>query len=205
MLQYRTIDSATLELLKKFQAVSEFKDMRLVGGTSLALQIGHRISIDLDFFGEHNLPEFKITNILSKIGETKLVHKTNSILVYSIDGIKVDIVNYPYKWIEQAIVEEDIILAGMKDIAAMKLSAVTGRGTKKDFIDIYFLLRNFSLPEQLELYSEKYPQGSQFMVLKSLSYFKDADLEKTPTMLIDVSWEDIKNRISKEVLNLNYK
>lgn len=205
MLQYRTIDSATLELLKKFQAVSEFKEMRLVGGTSLALQIGHRVSIDLFFFGEHNLTESKITNLLSKIGEAKLIHKTNSILVYSIDGIKVDIVNYPYKWIDQAIVEEDIILAGLKDIAAMKLSAVTGRGTKKDFIDIYFLLQNFSLSQQLELYSEKYPQGSQFMVLKSLSYFTDADLEKSPIMLIDVSWEDIKNRISMEVLNLNYK
>ena len=168
------------------------------------MQIGHRLSIDLDFFGRHNLSEFEITNILSRIGETKLIHKTNSILVYSVNNIKVDIVNYPYKWIDQALTIDGISLAGLKDIAAMKLSAITGRGSKKDFIDIYFLLQKFSLKEQLELYIKKYPQGSGLIVLKSLSFFDDAEIEKQPKMLINISWNKIKQRIQTEILILKY-
>ncbi len=204
MLQYRTIHTQTLELLNSIQSVPEFKSLRLVGDTSLALQIGHRFSIDLDFFGSHDLSEFEITNILSHIGETKLLHKTNSILVYSVNNIKVDIVNYPYKWIEQALTTDGLILAGLKDIAAMKLSAVTGRGSKKDFIDICFLLKEFSLKQQLELYLNKYPQGSELMVLKSLSYFDDAEIEKQPKMFIEISWEEIKKKIKQEVRGFDF-
>ena len=199
MLQYKTVNAKTLEFLRKIQAIEEFNPLRLVGGTSLALQIGHRISVDLDFFGEHNLPEFKISSLLSNIGNTKLIHKTNSILIYSIEGVKVDIVNYPYKWLEDAVSVEGIKLAGLKDIAAMKLSAVTGRGSIKDFIDIWFLLQYFPLSEQLELFKEKYPQATLLMVLKSLSYFEDAEKEKPPKMIKQMKWENLKDTLRKEI------
>ena len=97
-----------------------------------------------------------------------------------------------------------MILAGLKDIAAMKLSAVTGRGSKKDFIDICFLLKEFSLKQQLELYLNKYPQGSELMVLKSLSYFDDAEIEKQPKMFIEISWEEIKKKIKQEVRGFDF-
>jgi len=199
MLQYKTVNAKTLEFLRKIQAIEEFNPLRLVGGTSLALQIGHRISVDLDFFGEHNLPEFKISSLLSNIGNTKLIHKTNSILIYSIEGVKVDIVNYPYKWLEDAVSVEGIKLAGLKDIAAMKLSAVTGRGSIKDFIDIWFLLQYFPLSEQVELFKEKYPQATLLMVLKSLSYFEDAEKEKPPKMIKQMKWENLKDTLRKEI------
>jgi hypothetical protein len=81
------------------------------------------------------------------------------------------------------------------DIAAMKLNAIAGRGSRKDFIDLYFLLRSYSISEMMEFYQRKYPDGSAFLVLKSLSYFDDAEADVQPRMLANVEWRDIKNKI----------
>ena len=89
-----------------------------------------------------------------------------------------------------------------KDIAAMKLSAIAGRGSKKDFIDLYFLLEKFSLAEILSFYTQKYHDGSVFMVQKSLTHFEDADLQQQPKMFLDFDWETCKQKIIEEVLKL---
>lgn len=201
MLYYRTINTKTLELLKRLQNIPEFSDLRLVGGTSLALQLGHRISIDLDLFGLLSSDIFSISKKLDEIGTVKILNKTENINVYIIDGIKVDIVNYHYKWLELPVEQDGLILADQKDIAAMKLAAITGRGTKKDFIDLYFLFQHFTLKQMLEFYNQKYFDGSEFLVLKSLSYFDDADKEIMPNMLVFIDWEHIKNTIKKELNN----
>lgn len=200
MLHYQTIDSKTLELLKKIQKIDIFKNLRLVGGTSLALQIGHRISIDIDLFGNIKADRLDITSSLHDIGDLKSIHFTKNISIYSLDNVKVDIVNYPYPWLETSINNEGIVLAGLKDIAAMKLAAIMGRGTKKDFIDIFFLLKKYSLTDLLKFYTDKYNDGSVLLVLKSLAYFDDADLDIMPKMLIKTDWETIKSSIR---LNLN--
>ncbi len=192
MLHYETIHSSTLELLKKLISIKELSKLRLVGGTSLALQIGHRISVDLDLFGELEADRYTLSSILSKVGEFKKINETENILVCSIDGIKVDIVNYPYKWLEEIYWGDDIPLAGQKDIGAMKLAAIAGRGSKKDFVDFYFLLQKFKLNDILQFYNKKYPDGSNFLVLKSLSYFNDAENEMDPNMIIDTKWSDVK-------------
>jgi len=165
MLYYRTIDSKILELLKEIQKIDLFKDLRLVGGTSLALQIGHRISVDIDLFGKLDADRISIISELKKIGEVKTLHYTDSINVFIVNGIKVDIVNYPYPWLNTVINQDNLNLAGIKDIAAMKLAAIIGRGTMKDFIDLYFLLKQFSLNQILEFYKQKYKDGSVFLVL----------------------------------------
>lgn len=199
MLHYQTIDAKTLELLKNIQEISIFNKLRLVGGTSLALQIGHRLSIDLDLFGKLNADEISITNELSKIGNFKIINTSENIKVFLINDIKVDIVNYPYEWIDDAIYKDDLVLASIKDIAAMKLAAITGRGTKKDFIDFYFLLKRYSLEQLIELYKQKYPDNSIFMLLKSIPYFDDAEIDINPKMLIDTKWEQVKTSILHEV------
>ena len=98
MLFYNTIYPETLELLKRIQSENVFSELRLVGGTSLALQIGHRISIDLDLFGSLNTDIIQIDKTLSALGELEVLHRTNNINIYSVDSIKVDIVNYHYPW-----------------------------------------------------------------------------------------------------------
>lgn len=195
MLYYQTIDSKTLELLKSLQNIPDFEDLRLVGGTSLALQYGHRKSIDIDLFGNLKSDEYEISKKLNQIGIVIQLQKSKNINIYSINGIKVDIVNYHYKWLLEPLRENDLILAHPKDIGAMKLAAIVGRGTKKDFVDLYFLLQEYSLTQLLEFYSQKYHDGSKFLVLKSLSYFDDADSDIDPVMLKPISWEKVKNYI----------
>ncbi len=198
MLHFETIDAPTLELMNKIMAVPLFSPFRLVGGTALALQTGHRKSVDLDFFGPCLLEERELTEELSNIGSIIWLNKLKNIKSLSVNGIKVDFVNYSYPWLSGLIQEENVRIASKKDIAAMKLAAITGRGAKKDFIDLYFLLQEFSLSEMLSMYEAKYIDGSAFMVLKSLVYFDDAENDEMPVMLKPVTWQIIKQTIEKQ-------
>jgi hypothetical protein len=199
MLYYTTIDSTTLELLKRLLAIPYFFNLYLAGGTSLALQIGHRKSIDLDLFGTIEADDITITGALNTLGSIQLIRKTPNIFIYIVNGIKVDIVNYPYPWIQSPCNEDQLRLAGKKDIAAMKLAAIAGRGSRKDFIDIFFLLQEFSLQEMISFYNEKYRDGSSFLVLKSLTYFNDAEMDPDPFMLKKAEWKQVKQSIVNSV------
>lgn len=199
MLHRETVEPHTLELLEELMKIDYFMPMRLVGGTSLSLQIGHRKSIVLVLFGKIDLNENDINFSLSKIVDFKLLYRTPSIFVYNIGGIKVDFVNYPYPWIEDLIEIDGLRLANKKEIGAMKLSAITGRGTKKDFIDLYFLLKEFSLKELMGFYKQKITDGNEYLVLRSLTYFEDADRGMVD-MVNPISWEKVKTEIIDKYL-----
>jgi hypothetical protein len=201
MLHYNTITPETLELLTKLQSIPDFAEMRLVGGTSLALQIGHRKSIDIDLFGHIRGDEFSVSEEINTLGKVTQLKKSKNINIYTINGIKVDVVNYSYIWLEDSIIENNLQLAGKKDIAAMKIAAITGRGSKKDFIDLFFLLQEFTLNQILGFYTSKYPDASTFLAIKSLSYFEDADSNEDPVMLYNINWPEIKECIKNEVIN----
>lgn len=200
MLQYQTVEPTTLELIKKLQSLDELKDSRLVGGTALALQIGHRKSVDIDLFMSDTID---VNDLLAAIrtftGEVTLLSSSRTMRFLRVNNVKVDVVAYPYKWIDEPVIEDEIMLASIKDIAAMKISAITNRGTKKDFIDLYFILQHFTFQEIIELYKTKYPDAIMFTTLKSLVYFEDAEPEPMPYMLENVSWEQVKTTISKLV------
>ncbi len=202
MLHLETVNPDTLNLLKRIQSLDEFADIRLVDGTALALQLGHRKSIDLDFFGRFETTLEETVSILSEFSETKPVSSTKMMRFLVVDGIKVDIVSYPYEWIDDPVCEEEVVLAGVKDIAAMKLSAITNRGTKKDFIDYYFLLRLFSLEDMIDLYRQKYTDAQLFTAIKSLTYFEDAESDPMPDMIFPVDWNEVKTTIRQEVARL---
>jgi hypothetical protein len=125
----------------------------LVGGTSLALQYGHRDSIDLDFFGNQPIDEELFLSKLSLFGSVRWIKKSDNILICTVNDIKVDLVSYPYTWIGPVIHVNKLRLASDRDIAAMKLNAIAGRGSKKDFIDLYFILQRFSLNEVISFYN----------------------------------------------------
>ena len=179
-----------------------FQGLRLVGGTALALQLGHRKSIDLDLFGTIEADSLEIREALEESHVVSVIKESKNILIYMIDGVKVDLVNYRYSWIDEPVVDSEIILASIKDIAAMKIAAVIGRGTKKDFIDIDILFHSFSLQELLELYMQKYPDGSLFIAMKSLAYFEDAESDPMPFMFEETAWEEVKTRIREAVISL---
>ena len=166
------------------------------------MQLGHRNSVDLDFFGTVPETSEDILDLLRENHSVTIINESKNIHIYLIDGVKVDIVNYKYDWIDTSVEEEGIRLAGVKDIAAMKVAAIIGRGTKKDFIDLYFLLKRFSMKEILDLYLRKYSDGSLFIAFKSLSYFEDAEVDPMPVMFEDVEWSDVKSLIRESITTL---
>jgi predicted nucleotidyltransferase component of viral defense system len=200
MLYYETIDAATLQLLKELQDVDVFQDLRLVGGTSLALQLGHRKSIDLGFFGKVDFEQIDVKEVFGKFETVTAIKKSKNINIFEINGVKVDFVNYNYPWLQDLLIEDDLRLAQKKDIAAMKIAAITGRGSKKDFVDLYYLLNEFSIEQILGFYKQKYLDASEFIALKSLSYFDDANEELPLDMLKDISWENVKKRIRTQII-----
>ena len=180
------------------------KDMRLVGGTSLALQYGHRRSVDLDFFGHTTEDIDKLTSMMRGCAKDVVSGNcTKRIKAYYLNNVKVDVVNYDYQWIDEPVISDGLRLASPKDIAAMKINAVMGRGTKKDFVDVFFLLRHFSFDEIMQFYMQKYPEGSEYRALLSMTYFADADPQPMPYMFQQVDWETIKAEIKQQVESYN--
>ena len=142
MLQKQAVKPELLELLEKLMLVDEFANFNLVGGTALALYEGHRLSVDIDMFGKSDIDTDKFTDILKEKGETIILSQSPKILIFSINGIKVDFVDYNFELLEPLTIIEGIRLVSKKDIAAMKLNAIAGRGSKKDFFDAFKLLFN---------------------------------------------------------------
>ena len=204
MLSFQTIKPDTLELLKRLMAEPLFGQTRLVGGTALALQFGHRSSIDLDLFGSIEEDTNLTTEVLERIGPTIPDKCSAHIKTYRICGVKTDIVNYDrYPWIDAPVLEDGLRLASPKDIAAMKVNAIQGRGTRKDFVDMYFLIQRFGLDQVMQFYKTKYPDYSEYRAMLSLTYFEDAEQNPMPEMFIDVSWGEMKRSILQAVETYN--
>jgi predicted nucleotidyltransferase component of viral defense system len=200
MLQIQAVAPGTFQLLKSICSIPELRGFYLAGGTSLALQIGHRISVDLDFFGDREFTTQEIIDLLSTIKPLSIISQNKNILILNVQNIKVDFVNYRYPLISTPLAEGPIRLLDTPDIAAMKLAAIAGRGRKRDFYDLYFLLRKFSLPEMVGFYTKKYEDGSEMMVARSLTFFEDADTDENPKLLsTDTAWEEVKKTILFEV------
>jgi hypothetical protein len=178
----------------------EFSKLKLVGGTDLALQFGHRKSIDIDLFGSINLEIIDCYKILKEFcSNVQIISKQKNINIFIVNGIKIDFVNYDYPWLQEHIKIDNIRLARIEDVAAMKLNAIAGRGSKKDFIDIELMLYQLSLKQMVDFYKTKYSQESEFMALKSMLYFADADQEIEPEMFIYFNWSKTKETIINQV------
>ena len=199
MLYLETIETETLDLLKKIQSNEVFSEARLVGGTALALQIGHRKSVDLDFFGPMKIAEIDLPQELSIYGSVSIRNIGKRVQSFMVSNVQVDFVEYDYPWLDNIVSIKGLRLASCRDIAAMKLSAITNRGSRKDFVDLAFLLEIFTLQDILSFYAEKYSEDNCFHVLKSLVFFDDAEDDPMPNMLNQFNWEAAKQRISEVV------
>lgn len=204
MLSLQAVEPNTLELLSRLMQQPLLSQMRLVGGTSLALQYGHRRSIDLDFFGTTTEDVDELTAMMHTCAKQVVRGNcTKRIKAYFLDGVKVDVVNYDYPWIDNLITDGVFRLGSPKDIAAMKVNAVMGRGSKKDFVDVYFLLQHYTFEELMQFYIQKYADGSEYRALLSMTYFEDADPQPMPFMFQSVDWNEIKDEIKHQVETYN--
>lgn len=195
MLHLRTVTPELLELLRGLQQIPALAGYGLAGGTSLALQLGHRVSVDIDLFGEVPFEDEEVVPYLAQIGPFTLIKRSENIFVAVVQGIKVDLVRYAYPRLAPFVVEDGVRMFGLADIAAMKLGAIAGRGSRKDFIDLHVLMEHFSKEQLWEVYRSKFPDSSEFLLRKSLTYFTDAEREAMPEMHIPLTWEEVKRRV----------
>ena len=199
MLHLVTIEPDTLGLLKKLQSRPYLDKFFLVGGTALALQMGHRKSIDLDLFTNSDVDWDALNDEILTLGEWQSFHRRKRIYQGYLEGVKVDFVHYPYLPLNPINLVEGFRLISVEDISAMKLSAVTGRGTKKDFFDIHLLLQTFSLAEMVVFFEKKFPEIGTFHVIRSLTWFEDAEKDPDPDLFEEISWQEVKSVIKTAV------
>ena len=198
MLHEETVNPSTLELIIQLQSKGYLKDFYLVGGTALALKIGHRKSIDLDLFSNFSFDTGQLLENLSADFPFQLFFSANNTLKGAINNIQIDILAHRYPIIGEIVNVGNISMLSVEVIVAMKLNAISVSGQRvKDFIDIYYLLDNYSIAEMIAFYKKKYTQYSEINVLKSIIWFDDVDLSDWPVLLKtpELKWETVKQRI----------
>ena len=195
------LDKKRIGLLKKLGFIEKY-GFYLAGGTALALQIGHRDSLDFDFYTEKKFDSQKLREEFDKrFKKVQEIYIAEGTLGLDVDGIGVSFFKYSYPLIRPLEKMESIYLASKEDIAAMKIIAISQRGKRRDFIDIYFLLTEFGLKKIIEFIKEKYPMFNIYVGLQGLVYFKDADEDPEKgrfRLLKEVEWEGVKDYILKE-------
>jgi hypothetical protein len=207
MLQKQTVATELLELVKQLQQMPELRDFVLVGGTALALQLGHRVSVDIDLFTTEEFDTESLNEALRRrFGKDfLLLSSSRNTINASIAGIKVDLIRHGYPYIANTVESDNIRMAALPDIAAMNLNAITGNGSRiKDFTDVYFLLERYSLAQLLDFYRQKYTQQDITQVKKSLVYFNDVLPETWKTVqLIDrptLTFQKVKGRLKTALI-----
>jgi hypothetical protein len=177
----------------------------LAGGTAAALHLGHRISIDLDFFGPHPFDSSLLAGQLADLGQFRLDRIAPDTLLGELKGVRISFFRYRYPLVAEPSLALGVRIASLQDIAAMKLDAVSRRGTKRDFVDLYFVAQSgLSMSEALAWYQHKYAGLDVNIVhlVKSLAYFADAELDPPPQMLVSFSWDKIKHFFENEAKSL---
>ncbi len=196
-----------LEIFHHLSKQDWINDFYLAGGTALALQIGHRKSIDFDFFTPHNFNLEMLKERLGELGLFTQLYSQKNTLVGEINKVQLSFFKYKYNIVQPFIIFENINISDKLDIALMKLNAISGRGIKKDFIDLFFLLNEFKLKYLIEKLPEKFGKESDiaYQVLRSLVYFDDAQDQLMPEMIKKINWEKIKKRMETEVKKIDLR
>lgn len=193
-----SIDKKTIRVLEEIKKSGIARDFYLAGGTGLAMQLGHRLSVDLDWFSTKAFSAVKLKKELSHLGKLKITGEEPGTLHGVLDGVKISFFRYEYKPLFSFVDGGGIKIADARDIAAMKLDTISSRGSKKDFIDLYFLLQEYSLDDVIGFFEKKYHaiKYNKIHILKSLTYFENAESEPMPIMLKRVGWNNVKKVIT---------
>ncbi|MBI4691075.1 MAG: nucleotidyl transferase AbiEii/AbiGii toxin family protein [Nitrospirae bacterium] len=185
------------KVLKKIGNIFKKYDAVLAGGTALAFQLGHRVSIDLDFF---TVKTFRNEDLISAIRRTdfsfKIISEGEGYLIVDVEGIKISMFKYDYPFLEKPVRVEGIYVAGLLDIAAMKLIAISQRGTKRDFVDLYYVLQRIPFHIMADHMIKRFGREriSPVHIGKSLVYFSDAESNPEPEYARGkgMNWDKVK-------------
>jgi len=193
---------ASLELVGRTPLATQFY---LAGGTAIALHLGHRRSYDLDFFSPAPFDKGDPRRFLGPLGRLIVEQENEGTFLGTLDDVRISFFIYPYRLLASPVLFGAVRIAALKDLAVMKLDAIASRGKKRDFLDLYFICRDFlTLREMLPLVERKY-EGVEYNfthLLKSLMYFEDAEADPMPEMLKPVSWPDVRRFFEQEAQTL---
>jgi hypothetical protein len=198
------LDEQRVNVLSQIISVQQ-ESFYLAGGTSLALQLGHRDSIDFDWFSDEVIDLDALSNSLSELGSYRESYKQKNTLHAFLNRVQLSYLYYPVKRLEPLVKstgEQSFFLAGILDIALMKLVAISQRGAKKDFIDLYAIMNTkdytwkFLFDSLYKKFENRPP--NPYHLARSLVYFDDAELEPTPKMYVDWGWEHVKHFLIHE-------
>ena len=204
---WEALTSETIEVFHLIASLDLVKRFYLAGGSGLALHLGHRFSVDLDFFsteldsvGPDERTQFR--KILNDPTLT-ITYDKNNTFVASWRSVGVSFFQlHQYPLIQLTILVDEVPLASLEEIGAMKLAAIIGRGTKKDLVDLYFILERTSLETLFQIASLKYPLVRTFAIsaTRALSYFDDADAQPMPRMLDRTPWSKMKRFLEHQAM-----
>lgn len=183
-------------LLELLSRIAEVRTFYLAGGTTLALYLGHRRSKDFDFFRSKEFNPQDLLSMLRETAEPEVLLEAAGTLTVALRGVPTSFFRYDYPLLRPLHESPwGLGLADPEDIAAMKVAALAGRGSRKDFVDLYFHARQIAPLEQtFERFREKYRGVTvdPYHLLRSLTFFDDAEAEAMPELLVEVTWDEIK-------------
>lgn len=176
----------------------------LAGGTGLALQIGHRRSVDFDLFTQSEFDPARLRGQLGELPGLRIRQILRGTLHLELRNILVSFLHYPYPLLFPSRQFEDLTVADSRDIACMKLDAIANRGSRRDFVDVYMAARRHGVREILAWFERKYVAApyNRVHLFKAMTYFADAEREPMPDMLVPVDWSTVKTFFMTEVPRL---
>ncbi len=210
-MRWSTLGEERKALLRLIIEHSPLPHSYLAGGTALALILGHRESVDFDWFCVENFDPEQLARQLSNLKTFETSEATKGTLHGIFSDVRVSWLHYPNPLLDDFVTTTDIPglkIASLKDIAVMKIAALSHRGSVKDFVDLYMLTRqNINLEQIINLLPRKFPEVklNYYHVIKSLSYFDDAESEPLPRMHVDLDWQALKSFFLAEQLKLMKK
>ncbi len=195
---WNILDRHRLIVLRKLSASNSISDCYLAGGTGLALQLGHRLSLDFDWFSPTPIVPGQLERILGTQGDLKILTMRSGTFHAIFDGVRVSWLHYPSSLVKPLIPVNrfQLQVASLEDIGTMKLVAVSQRGAKRDFVDLYALEEHgVSVINLLDNLAVKFPKThiNYYHVVKSLNFFDDADPQPMPHLLKPLDWNEIKD------------
>lgn len=194
---------AVIEILSKWPAMPNFY---LGGGTAAALQLGHRTSHDFDFFSQTRFRHQVHARSLRTLGRFIIDYTDSNTLVGRLNDVKVGFFHYLYPLLKATHHWQGLNIASLEDIGCSKVEAISSRGKKRDFVDLYFILKalGLNLKEMLRLFEQKYgsEQYNLIHIQKSLVFFEDAEQDPEPRLRVTFSWERCKSFFVDQIKEL---
>lgn len=204
MLHKETVTAETLDLIQRLMKDNQINAFKLAGGTALALQLGHRTSIDIDLFNTKAFDAEKLSQHLQKEYGAVVERTRENTISGVINGLKIDLLSHQYKDVQPPITTEGVRMASMEDIAAMKFNAIINNPRRlKDFVDMHYMLEHKNLNQLVQAYATKYPDVLPRMAYTAILYHSEID-KKIPIQLIaneKFVFKNVEKRLVEAVKN----